>query len=247
VVLDVRSSGTLSDLRRLVADLGDGEKLWAFGGAPSLASTSDGITWDTLPAPAYPARTFGNYVADDGTILVLGGRTGGANPAPITDVWSTRDGRTWTLVGNNFPVEFPTFFAGHCVARFAGNLQMVTNDSNGLLWDYNSSDGGKTWVRQTTAISPTVSIVPSLLPVGDVLLLFIITAPNMIPAAMAMDNTGAWTVSTDFSPAGYPVWSGAIYNDCLWLVTGGANNQTPGFFFRNHILPGATFTLTSAE
>ena len=220
----------------VVADLGDGKKLWAFGGAPFLASSGDGINWAILPTPAYPGRSFGNYVAGNGTILVLGG---GGGPNVLADVWSTSDGRTWTQVGNSFPPAYAFAPSGYGVARFAGKLQTFGLGNNGVLWGYSSSDGGKTW-SQTTTILPSEPYFISLLPVGDALLLV------SVSAAMVMNSTGAWSVYTDFPfPAlGATPWSGATYNGCLWLLAPDGNSDVIRFFLLNKIVQGTTFTLT---
>ena len=234
----------------IVADLGDGEKLWAFGGAPFLASSSDGIHWDTMATPTYPKRTFGNYVAGDGTILVIGGRDMG-------DAWSTSDGRTWTQVGNNFP--------GVAVARFAGKLQAVgdelmilpgTNIASSVFTGYSSSDGGKTW--SPTTVPPQVSAGLSrslLLPVGGVLLflgLVNIKDACDIPVAMVMDPAGAWSAADLLPPHLFRQalnWSAATYLGCLWvgclpLGDGDPTQENLQFFRLNRVMPETPFTLT---
>jgi hypothetical protein len=231
----------------IVADLGDGEKLWAFGGAPPfLASSSDGINWNTLPTPAYPGRSFGNYVAGDGTILVLGGLDGNNNP--LTDVWFTSDRRTWTRVGHGFPaLSFVP--SGHSVARFAGELQTIGVDDNFIPWGYSSSDEGKTWPRQTTPIpNQGGELFVTLLPVGGVLLLLgqLDAGTNTNQLAVVMDYKGAWSVSPDLSPPlfGGAAWSAATFQGCLWLVATLVGSETPQFFRLNQVLPATTFTLT---
>lgn len=235
----------------VVADLGDGEKLWAFGGAPPfLANSSDGINWVTLPTPPYAARNLADYVADDGVIRVLGGQAPN-NQGGTADVWSTRDGRTWTEIGNDYP-GYAFFPSGHGIASFAGKLQTVGTDANNLLWSYGSSDGGKTWSQAATAIPQTSNDwFASLLPVGGVLLLLgVVDSGNPIPntnqLALVMDSTGAWSVSADLSPPiwGAGVWSAASYQGCLWLVAGMSASATLRVFRLNQVLPGTTFTLT---
>ena len=227
----------------IVADLGDGEKLWAFGGAPFLASSSDGIHWDTKATPAYPGRTFGNYVAGDGTILVLGGQDGNSNP--ITDVWSTNDGGSWTKVGNDFP-GFTGLATGDAVARFAGALQTLRADTNALLWSYNSSDGGKTWSRAATAISQSFYADPSLMPVGGVVLVFGFTGLQGGMAAMVMDPVGTWSFSASLSPPTSNAQFGpaAVHQGCLWLMARIFLQQQFQFFRVNQVLPGTVFALT---
>jgi hypothetical protein len=234
----------------LVADLGDGEKLWAFGGDPPfLASSGDGVNWVTLPAPPYAARTLADYVADDGAILVLGGQALN-NQGSIADVWSTSDGRTWTEIGKDFPgLGFlPT---GHGTARFAGKLQTVGVDANNFLWSYSSSDGGKTWSQAATAIPQSSGDwFASLLPVGGVLLLLgVVDSGNPIPntnqLAMVMDSTGAWSVSAELSPPiwGAGVWSAAFYQGCLCFVAGMEGGATLRVIRFNQVLQGTAFTL----
>jgi hypothetical protein len=239
----------------IVADLGDGEKLWAFGNAPFVASSSDGINWVTSPTPPYPARFFGNYVAGDGTILVLGGldsyytspQSFDDDPPDLTalaDVWSTSDGRAWTLVGRTLPAPgspVPGSLLLYAVARFGGKLQSVVNDSNMVLRSYNSSDGGKTW---SAATMPAQKGVPCLLlPVGGVLLLLSIPLENEL--FMVMDPTGVWSASTDLSPPVAGVfWSAATYQGRLWAVCQPGSGLTIPFFRLNRVMPGITFTLT---
>ena len=245
--------GITADLGRLppldgmiVADLGQGERLWAFCTPPFVANDNNngGIYWfGPKQAPAYPARSFGNYVAGDGTILVLGGSDGNNNG--ITDVWSTSDGLTWTPVGNSFP-ESPTRMfgiCGHSVARVAGKLQAVIADQNNSLWGYNSSDGGKTWSRTAIPQPPNVCYPPCLVPVGDVLLA-IGSADGKTNFTLVMDSTGSWSASTGLSHIiEGMVWAAATYKGCLWLAVGGLSPNLK-FFRVNQVLPGTTFTLT---
>jgi hypothetical protein len=235
----------------IVADLGDGEKLWAFGGNPPfLASSSDGINWVILPAPPYAARYLANYLVDDGVIRVLGGQVP-SNQANLGDVWSTSDGRSWTPIGDGFP-GFALEPSGYGVARLAGNLQTVGLGNDGNLWSFCSSDGGKTWSQATTAIPQSSSDwLASLLPVGGALLLLgVVDSGNPIPntnqLALVMDSAGAWSVSANLSPPiwGAGVWSAAVYQGCLWLAAGMVTSGTLRVFRLNQVLPGTAFTLT---
>ena len=222
----------------IVADLGDGEKLWAFGNTPFVASSSDGIHWDAQPTPPYSGRIFGSYVAGNGTILVAGGEDDNENS--LTDIWSTSDGRTWTHVGNNLP--------GVAVARFAGKLQAAGYYAGGYT-GWTSSDEGKTWGRTTMPSNlPINAGFLSTVPVGGMLLLFGLYEFGKNQVILKMDAGETWSVlSMDLvppAPADMGTWSAVIYLSYLWFGFWDDAAAGDHVYRLNKLIPGTTLTLT---
>jgi hypothetical protein len=231
----------------IAADLGDGDKLWAFGfgSEPWVASSSDGITWDKKPTPPYRKRSSASYLAHDRAILVLGGQENGV---PFTDVWSTKDGSTWTQVGNAFPAGSKDNYVGdvQTVAALAGKLYTLANTYGGdsvAVCCNSSADGGKTWVQLSTK-SSMILFRFALQPVGAELLVLGMVDPQHGITPMLIDATGAFSAAGKWSPPATSGdgWYSAIYLGCLWVALDGGDSAR--FFLCNQVLPDTTFTLT---
>ena len=90
--------------------------LYVFGGVSSsgaymaaISSSSNGLTWQQLPAPAWPGRSESACVVDStGRVFILGGRVAAGSVS--NDVYSSTDGVTWIVQAASAPF---TARAGH--------------------------------------------------------------------------------------------------------------------------------------
>jgi hypothetical protein len=235
----------------LVADLGEGEMLWAFGDKTAfVASSSDGTNWQIRPTPLYPARVLASYLVADSRLLVVGG-VGFMGPPPVfSDVWASSDGNTWVEVGNAFP-NGAEGLNTQPVALFAGELhtvQMVAQNGNVNNLHLSSADSGATWVPKERLLA--AQALSALQPTANHLLL--LNADYNIESAvlMSMDAAGTWSAPQGVPALPFGIYQTEIYLGCWWVALaplgGSWTWQPPRFFILNRLLSGTTFTLAPA-
>jgi len=120
-----------------------------FSGPNQVWSSADGSNWQIVNAGAsFPGRNYFKLLTFKGALWVIGGQSFSAG-APLTDVWTSSDGKTWTQVTSSaFPARL--FFAAAasdnamCIAGGEFPTTQLAND----VW---CSPDGATWTAATNA------------------------------------------------------------------------------------------------
>jgi hypothetical protein len=206
-----------------------------------VACSRDGITWEMMPPP-YPARLFGNYVTMGNQLLVMGGQNL-VSPLSgvLTDVWSTRDGRTWNRIGNTFP-QVPSQWVTNSTASL-GELLMTVEWGAALA--HISGDGGATWSAQPLPpLIESVGLGCELEQVGDELWLLGANSIFVGRTIAAFDGKSWRVLDTQLPPESQDAVyiRAATLGSCLWIDLF-SSDLTPRFFTYNHTPPGTTFSL----
>jgi hypothetical protein len=225
----------------VVADLGEGERLWAFGNSPDdatpyVAKSADGINWQMQPRPPYPRRWQGAYVATPQGLLVMGGIMYGG--AEMQGVWASKDGATWTKVGTDFPSPSDTT---PVVAPFAGKLYAFVSVNGPVI--YVSANGGATWTQHGQIFPRPDEIAFGLMPLADKRLYLF----GSFGDVLAMDASGAWSKPFQLpNPMSSSYQASAIvYAGHIWAVNTPSNNTTPQFFRLAQPVPGTVVATQS--
>ena len=142
------------------------KKMWILGGilnsgeAGDAWSSTNGKTWeeetkDSDSSEKFPIRyDHTSVVFDDGNgekIWVIGGYTFvSGSVVPLNDVWSSKDGKTWTEVTKDSSKKF-TARGLHESVVFDNQMWVIAgaNDGNNLKNDVWRSTDGKDWTRVT--------------------------------------------------------------------------------------------------
>jgi len=105
-------------------------------------SSADGTTWEQLTANAsWAPRSGARLVVHDGKLLLLAGERGFTPDTQFGDIWSSRDGRDWTLV-----TETPGFAprSGHGVVVIDRTVYVIAGwVDNKCVHDLWASTDGK--------------------------------------------------------------------------------------------------------
>jgi len=131
-----------------------GGRLWVVAGEgpncnsrSDVWSTADGIQWTQETAAAgFPGRDWHTLTAFGGRLWVTGGihRDAACEPSYLDDVWSSADGRAWTLESaGRFPAR-----AGHTAAAWEGKLWILGGTHawpQATQADVRYSEDGRTW------------------------------------------------------------------------------------------------------
>lgn len=142
-------------------------RMWIFGGDTGLGkgqnpntatqndiwSSSDGQNWtQTATTTVFSERSIHSAVVFDNKMWVIGGTAVNSQGrgVPSSDVWSSPDGATWTLVSSG---KFPAR-QGHGSAVFDGKIWVVGGGeavSTNLFNDVWSSSDGVNWTEESAA------------------------------------------------------------------------------------------------
>jgi hypothetical protein len=118
-----------------------------------LWKSTNGTSWTMVSPEAWPARLRPNVLVHDNKMWIISG-----NPrpvfnilqAPITDVWSSTDGETWTQVTAtyNFPPRtMPAAFTYDNKMFISGGNAVAGNNPPDMLNDLWYSTDGATWTQ----------------------------------------------------------------------------------------------------
>jgi dihydrofolate reductase len=143
-------------------DTGEGEKIWVIGGRISgtlikdVWNSTDGKTWNEVRANdavgGFSARSGHTSVVFRERIWVIGGFDSGNDV--LDDVWSSKDGVTWTEATTGSSAKFPARFNHESVVFDDGSSEKIwviggLDGSSDVLDDVWSSTDGKTWTEET--------------------------------------------------------------------------------------------------
>lgn len=188
-------------------------KFWVIGGDSyntlrnTVWSSADGKTWDLLTdsAPFMPRYGHGAVVYND-RLWVVGGRGESADgkfQGLLNDVWSSPDGRNWSLETSSaaFPPRNDL-----SLVTFAGRMWVIggAGESGGLSDIWSSTDG-RTWTLDTASAPFSTLARASVVESGSRLWLFEGNSYYHTPAAIWSSADGrAWTQMgvLPFLPAG---------------------------------------------
>lgn len=122
------------------------DSLWLFGGwtpnrASSVYNSNNGVDWYFINDAPWPKRNLTEVVSFKGKIFIIGGY---GNAGLLNDVWSSVDGRNWTLEVQNAPFGKRCSFG---LVEFKKQLILIGGIGEGGL-HYNDiwvSDNGVDW------------------------------------------------------------------------------------------------------
>jgi hypothetical protein len=229
------------------------DAMWIIGGfgpdwENSVYNSTDGKTWTEVRANGATGGFVGRYrhtsvVFDDGKgegekMWVIGGNNGRIAATYLSDVWSSTNGVTWTLVGEHLAAE--------AFSRREAHSSIVFNDGGGeKMWviggrgdgSYNgvwSSANGKDWTKVKNNNSEGFSARRAHRSV-------VFDSKMWMIAGREVDNTykdDVWTSTNGVSwfestaTAGFSareLHSSTVFKDKLWVIGGrNANRDADG-------------------
>ncbi len=144
----IRNNAALFAEGRLQAALvGFNGRLWAIGGYlrgtpySDVWSSPDGVTWTRETASAaFPPRYAAQVVTDGTTLMLFGGN--GDLGMQIVDVWSSTNGRSWSLLSTPHVTSMGSFFQ----AAASGGAWWILGGLSGDVW---RSTSGANWAPAT--------------------------------------------------------------------------------------------------
>ncbi len=268
---------TLPYAERQTAVFGFKDKVWLLGGlvpakgfnfsyvTNAVWSSANGTEWTSTPRIAAPAagtlwtgRERINAVAFNDRLWVVGGNAypafGNANApgTPLSDVWSTADGATWTQATDKaFEVARtnPAVFVHDGKIHVAGGR----NASGTLLNDIWTSTDGVTWTELTVANKFTPTWGHQIISYNDQLFLiggFVKNEANadvIQQGAWISEDGGAnWTRADASDPRALPgnfpgraLFNAFVHDNAIWIVGGESRNESNAQVFLNDTWKGA--------
>ncbi|HSB95316.1 MAG TPA: hypothetical protein VLC91_02640 [Spongiibacteraceae bacterium] len=161
-------------------------------------SSPDGINWTKLTTtfPVFSTRHAHQMLVYNNKVWVIGGYDSGFTDTPLSDVWSSSDGVTWTqeTAGADFPSR-----GNHQVVAYNNELWLIGGfDGGGDGTNYNdvwSSSDGITWTEKTAAAAFWARNSHQVVVNNNQLLLLggIATSPDNLVKYMLQSD--AWTSS----------------------------------------------------
>ncbi|MBX3459700.1 MAG: choice-of-anchor D domain-containing protein [Planctomycetes bacterium] len=207
-----------------------GNRLWIIGGCINgvetgdVISSSDGVQW-RLETTTGPARSGHTCAAFNNQLWVLGGMSNPV-PTPLSEVWSSNDGRQWTL--NATSVQWNAR-RGHGSAVHDNRLWVM----GGEVWvgnvappqqrnDVWSSLNGKDWTRHTQSAPWSARIGHAC--VGFNHRLWVLGGWNGSSAQRDVwftQDGSSWTLATSAAPWGARTMHTAlVFGGKLWVIGG---------------------------
>lgn len=139
-------------------------KIYVFGGSTTMGvlgggtlfsdcwSSSDGITWTLETASAgWGVRYWFGFCVHDNKIYLSGGYNSAGAGTIYSDVWSTTNGSSWSLISSNFGAQI----FQHSMTSFLGDLWIYGGSDNNVSDARNeirkSVDNGANWTYEGIA------------------------------------------------------------------------------------------------
>jgi hypothetical protein len=179
------------------------DAIWQLGSGEDVWRSTDGKHWErVLEKAPFGKRSAAAVAVFQNKLWLMGGKTLGANDPPeegyedtttYNDVWSSKDGKTWTRVVEHGPWSPRQWFS---TAAYRDRLWVIggyDNVNNTNLGDVWYSEDGKTWQRfeSDTPFAPRHE--PTVYVHQDRLLVVAGNTWPVVNDVWALDLPEAWT------------------------------------------------------
>lgn len=202
-------------------------KLWVIGGNSPTGLKADvwysenGVDWNlTNATPGFSARYGAALAAYNGKLWLIGGNDG----SPLSDVWSSEDGSSWTVVSQSaIPARYY-----HKAIGYGGSLWVIggflSNGNSGLESDFYFSTDGVDWTVHHDIEGFSARALPCLLEKSARLWLFTGIRPSgpMSDVLYSADTVGYQCLTVEITPQA-AVAAGACWklaSDSAWRQSG---------------------------
>jgi hypothetical protein len=195
-------------------------KMWVMGGNnQAVWYSSDGATWNLAGMAAWSSRTGSAVLAFNNKMWVMGGYSQSIGKS---DVWSSVDGMTWTLVNAAAPWQ-GRYAPGAVVYN---NKMWIMGGQTPGSWNYLqdvwSSPDGVTWTSTTGTPSWTARVTPTVVVFDDKMWVYGGRGGAAVENGVHYTVDGIqWFTSTssaDWIQRGFQ--SGAMFDNRMWIMGG---------------------------